>query len=313
MATTIAQGFVELKSHLEITGLQKNTISQRRESVQAVLRSGLEVEDSFLTGSYSRNTMIAPLAEADVDIFFVLHPRFFHHYNGANGGPAGLLDLVKRTLLKTYTRTPDIGRNGQAVTVRFSDFIVDVAPGFRRQGGGFLIPNSITGKWLSTDPQTHVRLISEANVRHNGDLVPLVKMIKGWNRASGEYLRSFHLEVLTTAVLNNVRISDYPSGVRFVFDKARQMITQRILDPAGYGDDVGEYLNTQTKVQEAVTKLQTAYDRAVKAEDYARRGLVRDAFDLWRRIFGDYFPAYGQFSSKSHGGAFSVQIRSRDH
>ena len=293
MATTISQAFRELNTNLEITGLQKNTIATRRDSVQSVLKSGFDVEDSFLTGSYSRNTMIAPLKEADVDILFLLGSRYFHHYNGINGGPAGLLDLVKRTLLKTYTRTPDIGRNGQAVSVRFSDFIVDVVPGFRRQGGGFLIPSSITQSWLSTDPNSHVQLIAEANARHNGSLVPLIKMIKGWNRSSGDYFRSFHLEVLTMVILNDVRISDYPSGVRYVFDKARQLVTQRNPDPAGYGDDVGQYLNTQTKIQEAVSKFQLAYDRAVKAEDLARQGLIADASDIWRRIFGDYFPAYG--------------------
>jgi hypothetical protein len=59
------------------------------------------------------------------------------HFNGQNGGPSGMLDWTKRILLKTYTQTPDISRNGQAVTIRFSDFVVDIVPGFYRQGGGF--------------------------------------------------------------------------------------------------------------------------------------------------------------------------------
>ena len=68
----------------------------------------MDVVDSFLTGSYSRKTMIAPLKEADVDIFIQLDAKYFHHYNhGQNGGQAGLLDLVKRTLKKTYTRAED--------------------------------------------------------------------------------------------------------------------------------------------------------------------------------------------------------------
>jgi hypothetical protein len=31
--------------------------------------SEMEVLDSFLTGSYRRSTMIAPLSQADIDIF----------------------------------------------------------------------------------------------------------------------------------------------------------------------------------------------------------------------------------------------------
>src|SRR5438093_816690 len=142
MAKTVQQAFEKLKQNLEITDLQASTVSTRQKSVREVVESDLTVLDSFLTGSYMRNTMIGPLKEADVDIFVVLDARYFHHYNGQNGGQAGLLDLVKRTLKRTYTRTPDISRNGQAVTIRFDDFVVDVVPGFNRQGGGCLIPNS---------------------------------------------------------------------------------------------------------------------------------------------------------------------------
>ncbi len=294
MATTINQSFAKFKENLEITGLQTATVSTRQQSVREVMEAGMDVEDSFLTGSYSRSTMIAPLKEADIDIFVVLDAKYFHNYNnGQNGGQAGLLDLVKRTLLRTYTKTPDISRNGQAVTIRFDDFTVDVVPGFRRQGGGYLIPNSITQSWISTDPKRHVEIVAAANKAHNGDLVPLVKMIKCWNRQSGKFFRSFHLEVLALEILNNIRIDDFPSGTRYYFDKARTVVAGKNLDPAGYGGDIGSYINTQQKIQDAVAKFQRAYDRAVRAEAFAARGNVRDAVDTWIQIFGEYFPAYG--------------------
>jgi hypothetical protein len=294
MATTISQAFQELKENLEITGLQASTVSTRQQTVREVIEANLTVLDSFLTGSYSRSTMIAPLKQADVDIFFVLDPQYFHHYkDGENGGQAGLLDLVKRSLLRTYTRTPDISRNGQAVTVRFTDFTVDVVPGFYRNGGGFLIPNSIRQNWLDTDPKHHVSLMTAANKAHNGDLVPLIKMIKGWNATNGKFFNSFHLEVLALAILDNIAISDYPSGVRYYFDKARALVAQQNLDPAGYGGDVGSYINSQQKIQEAVGKFQLAYERAVRAETLANEGKIHEAMDAWSKIFGEYFPSYG--------------------
>src|SRR5262249_28302843 len=155
MATNIPQAFQQFRTNLEITGLQSSTVSTRQARVREVMDAGMDVLDSFLTGSYARSTMIAPLNEADIDVFVVLNARYYHHYNGQNGGQAGLLDFVRRTLLKTYTRTPDISRNGQAVTIRFDDFMVDVVPGFYRQGGGYLIANSITNTWIATDPKKH--------------------------------------------------------------------------------------------------------------------------------------------------------------
>ena len=163
MATTIQSAFLQFKSNLEITGLQQSTVSTRQKNVRDAVAKELNVLESFLTGSYSRSTMIAPLKEADIDIFTILDVDYFHHYEDKNGGPAGLLDLLKRSLKKTYLKTPDIIRNGQAVTITFTDFIVDVVPAFYRKGSGFLIPNSIGQVWMETDPKKHVEVWLTSN------------------------------------------------------------------------------------------------------------------------------------------------------
>jgi len=248
MARTVTQAFRELKGNLEITDLQESTASTRQQNVRRAVESYLTVLDSFLTGSYSRHTMIAPLKEADLDIFVVLDPGYYEE-----DGQANLLDRVERVLKNTYPRTPDISRNGQAVTIQFTDFAVDVVPAFYRKGGGYLIPNSARQTWIATDPKKHVEILSDANARHNGNLVPLIKMVKGWNRN----------------------------------------IERHFPDPSGYGGDVGAYLNTNPKIENAVARFESACDRAIRAEDYNRRGYVAEAIDMWRIIFGQYFPAYG--------------------
>ncbi len=293
MPTTIPAAFAQLRANLEVTAPQASTISTRQTGVRETLAAGLTVTSDFLTGSYARSTMIAPLKEADIDIMFVLDNRYFHHYNNQNGGPAGLLDFAKRTLLKTYTRTPDISRNGQAVTIRFDDFVIDVVLGFHRQGGGYLIANSLRNSWLSTDPKKHVELVTQANKDHNGDFVPLVKMLKGWNKSHSSFFRSFHLEVLALQIFTGVTITDFPSGVRYFFDKARTLIKTKNVDPAGYGDDVGSYVDNQTQMAEAVSRIERAYNSAVKAEDLARRGRISDAMIVWDGVFNNYFPTYG--------------------
>ena len=293
MATTILSSFQALKQNLEITDNQSTTVSTRQQHVRTAVEKDLTVNDSFLTGSYSRSTLISPLKDSDVDIFTVLHSKYFHHYNKQNGGQAGLLDHVKRTLLKTYSKTPDISRNGQAVTIRFEDFAIDVVPGFERKGGGYLIPNSIKQNWISTDPKSHVQIFSEANLLHEGNLIPIIKMIKAWNKNINKYFRSFHLEVVALIIFQNVTISDYPSGIRYFFDKGRAAIRQQNLDPAGYGGDVGYYIDTNEKITESVSKFQLAYERAIKAEDFANKSNISNAVEYWRLIFGNSFPVYG--------------------
>ncbi len=72
MTSTITQAFNIFKSNLEITDLQGETVSTRQRNVREAVGDGLTVLESFLTGSYRRHTLIAPLNQADLDVFVVL-------------------------------------------------------------------------------------------------------------------------------------------------------------------------------------------------------------------------------------------------
>lgn len=287
MVTTISEAFRQFRSNLEITTLQEGTTSTRQQNVRDAVAADFTVLESFLTGSYRRNTMIAPLKTADIDVFVVLDPMYFAAQN-----QHGLLSSVKNTLKKRYPTTPRIKPDGQAVTITFTDFKVDVVPGFYRSGGGFLIPDANQKRWISTDPKKHVDVWTASNKAHNGSLVPLIKMLKCWNREKGDLFRSFHLEVLVRHVLMNVTITDFPSGARWVFDKMRDVVWKKIGDPAGYSDDVASYLG-KPEADRMVAVLDQAYRKSLTAESYAAQGYVRSAIDEWRSIFGDCFPAYG--------------------
>lgn len=287
MVKTILESFKKLKTNLEITGLQHSTVSTRQQNVRKVVENELDVLDSFLTGSYSRHTMIAPLSEADIDIFVILNPSYYEE-----DGQANLLDRVKRVLLKTYTKTPKISRNGQAVTITFTDFIVDVVPAFYRNGGGFLIPNSIKKEWISTNPKTHVEIISNENDKHDGNLIPIVKMIKGWNKNINDAFVSFYLELLAIKIFTKVTISDYPSGMRYFFEKGGEAIKYNVKDPVEYGGQINGLAIVST-AKEAVSRFETAYNRAKKAEEYERNGDTESAIGEWKKIFSNYFPSYG--------------------
>ncbi len=286
MVRTIADAFRVFRTSLEITDLQEHTVASRQQDVRGVLERDFSVSDTFLTGSYRRSTMIRPLKEADVDIFVVLDVSYYRE-----DGKRALLDNIKRSLRKTYTKTPDIRPDGSAVTITFSDFKVDVVPAFHRKGGGYLIPSLELNRWISTDPKRHVDIWTSANKAHNGDLVPLIKMLKGWNK-SHNLFKSFHLEALTLAALQGVTISDYPSGMRFVFEKGIDLVQRKLPDPAGYSDDVGAHVDTKAKINLLVDRLTWSRNRANEAESLARLGDITGAIEKWRRIIPNYFPAH---------------------
>jgi hypothetical protein len=286
MATTVAAAFEELKQNLEITGLQTETVSTRQQEVRGAMENGFDVLDSYLSGSYSRSTMISPLGDADIDVFVVLDPKYYQQYT-----PGGLLNEVRRVLRLRYPRTPDINPDGQAVTIRFDDFNVDVVPGFFRKGGGYLIPDTTAGAWIPTDPKEHQRVVTAANSKHEGALVPLIKMMKGWNRAHGGYIRGFYLELMTMNVMNGLSIPDFPTGIRIALNKGREAIKFLIPDPAGYNDQVRGLRGIG--VDAAVSLFERSFDLAREAQGFEQYGYGRTAHEKWRELFGDYFPAFG--------------------
>src|SRR5688572_11153427 len=132
MAQTIQQGFDQLQANLNITSLQESTVSARQQIIRRILEREFVVLDSFLMGSYKRHTLIAPLSKADVDIFVVLDHKYFETH-----GPSSLLEDIRRILKQIYYSSA-IRPDGQAVTITFDDFKVDVVLGFNRPPDGYL-------------------------------------------------------------------------------------------------------------------------------------------------------------------------------
>jgi hypothetical protein len=292
---SLGRAFEELRHALELTPLQESTVAERQSRIRKVVSESLSVTGDFLTGSYARHTLIAPLAQADVDVVLILDPRY------RSTGPRGVLDSVRDVLKASYPHTTAISRNGQEVTVRFSDFVVDVVPAFSRSGwdrfwgsnAPFQICNSITSEWINTDPGKHIEIGANANKLHDGGLVPRIKQLKGWNRAAGEPLRSFHLEVLAWRIFGiswpgHKQPSDW-IAVRYFLDRLRGELPNRQQDPAGSDGDVGAYL-TGRRLEEAVHSAEVAYNRCVMAEMASEHGDLKAMHYLYSLVFGEYYP-----------------------
>lgn len=290
---TRKQGFEKLRSRLELTGLQEKTVATRQSNVRAAVGRQLTVVDDFLTGSYRRHTMIGPLKGADVDIVVVLDRTY------KDRGARAVLELVKQALLDEYKKGTMISRNGQAVTITFTDFIVDVVPAFSRPWWswevGWEICDSGRDRWITTNPKKHVEISAAANRAHGGHLVPRIKQLKAWNLTAGEPLRSFHLEALAWSIFGtswwskNGQSSDWASA-RYFFEKARTELKSQLHDPAGTGSDVAAYLHG-TALDSAVSKVTSAFERCVRADKCAKDEDFVGMHEAYGQVFGGYYPS----------------------
>lgn len=294
MALSRVQAFDELRRNLELTGLQEKTVASRQKKVRAALERQLTVTDTFLSGSYRRQTLIGPLKRADVDIIVVLDSGY------KSRGPRAVLELVRHALLEEYKKGTKVSRNGQAVTITFTDFIIDVVPAFPRpwwalDTSGLDICDSGRDQWITTNPKRHVDISARANRAHNGQLVPRVKEMKAWNRSVGEPLHSFHLEALAWSIFGtswwwcNSQSSDWASA-RYFFKKAYDKLSTPLPDPAGTGKDVAAYLHGDA-LQAARSKVKTALERCERAQRAFTDDDSAGMHEAYRRVFGDYYPA----------------------
>ncbi|MBF6555934.1 MAG: nucleotidyltransferase [Acidimicrobiales bacterium] len=289
---TRQQAFEELRSNLELTALQEKTVATRQKNVRDAVAAQLFVAGDFLTGSYRRHTMIGPLKAADVDIVVVLDGRYKVR------GPKAVLELVKKALLVEYTRTPRISQNGQAVTITFTDFVVDVVPAFVRPwwtwNEGWEICDSGSATWITTNPKKHVELSATANRAHAGQLVPRIKQLKAWNLSVGAPLRSFHLEALAWSIFGtswlwkNGQSSDWASA-RYFFKNAQGDLRNQLPDPGGTGSDVAAYLHG-TALDSAVSKVTAAHEQCGRAEKCAMDEDVAGMHKAYGQVFGEYYP-----------------------
>ncbi len=285
----VDEAFAKLKSNLEITATEQKLASRRQNEIREHLCGHLEIDRTFLTGSYARHTKTKKLK--DVDIFCVLKA------DGAdahlrNGTPAAALTRLRDELAKKYTApVPSIGRRSCTVEFSSTDEVpsFDVVLAFDRSGGGYEIPDRAVGSWIASDPAVHKQKATDKNAACDAKWIPLVKMIKGFNREWGKPVRpSFLLEVMALDLIRPP-FGRYQDEIVLFLANAAERVEGEWPDPAGLGPDVNSSMTAREK-RAAAERLREALavaERAVQLED---DGSERAAVDAWRELFGNRMP-----------------------
>lgn len=140
----VDDGFVKLKSNLEITQTEQDTSVRRHTGIRDYVTGRWDLIDDFLTGSYRRDTKTKKLK--DIDIFIVINP------DGAQvghrtGPPGDVLDALQALLTDRWS---DAYRDGMAVVIPYGNddevMSIDVVPAFDRKGEGTASPTRPPGR-----------------------------------------------------------------------------------------------------------------------------------------------------------------------
>jgi hypothetical protein len=266
VATTISQAFREYASNLELYDRQQSLVAQRRANVVSALRRrlSLHTEESKVIGSWDRHTLTRFLSEGDVDVMVILD-HYSHQHWDTPSGTISALDRFKSILDDAYTTTLT-RRDRNCITMHFNEFRLDVVPAFKNVGH-YRIPDSIRRQWVRTDPFTFAQRLTTVNTIMDGTFVPLIKMVKGWNREVGWPIRSFHLECLLYDHFRRyAKAFTYPFMLKMFLEALPISLAVACYDPVE-GDRVDTYLDEGGRRTRsgAISKARVAAKAAAEA------------------------------------------------
>lgn len=287
MPYTVEGAFTAFHDAINLKGDHRETANARRDRVQSLLASQFEILEAFASGSIPRFTALR--GHSDVDVMVALH--YGKHIK--NKTPAAVLKSV-RDALGAY-RT-NVRRNGQAVTLYYDTWPnVDVVPVSRVVDSNskvthYEVPNEVTGQWIPSNPKTHSDNIEERSSICGQNFRRIIKMMKAWNLAHGEYLQSYHIEVLALKIYSS-NLDDTAWQIFQFFEKSRLLLETALIHGNGLVDGYLDYADRQ----EVLKRFDTAIEKSRDAWylTYGERSDHQTAIGIWRTVFGDQFPAYG--------------------
>lgn len=285
------QAFDKFRSTLELSQTEREDAAKRHKEVRECIKSGFEIKNDFLSGSYARGTKTKPLK--DVDVMFVMGAG---EKSRRDKPPIETLEAYKKQLEKDYPGAVSIGR--RSVTVEFEKsyyaeghegkvLSIDCVPAFEF-GDDYEIPDKVTKNWIKTNPKKHASQATAKNLALGGNWVPLVKMIKAWNKANGVPVKpSFLLEVMAEGLID-APFQDYQNELRNFFSSAASTIQDDWADPAKLGPPVSDQMTDDLigKAKVALLDAERKASNAIRLE----RTSQGDALRIWREVLGPYFP-----------------------
>jgi predicted nucleotidyltransferase len=286
MATTVIGGFTELLERLALTEVQRSSASTRVTGIRDFCSDRFAMAERASTvGSYARGTLVR--WERDIDI---LSPLSVSDYWERYKGDSSLFLYWFRNALNDGYATTKVSSREVAAVLDFTVIRCEVVPAFRRQFGGYLIPDG-KGGWQATNPPYHQQFMKDADEAHNGKLKPLVKLMKAWKIANELSISSLHIELLTEKLWRDATIGDRPSAVATTLRGFATWLPFSFMDPWASA----AFIDAQLGVEDRETAVKTAQadaESSSDAESARSNGRTSQAFQQWNTVYRQKFPAY---------------------
>ncbi|ETT74128.1 hypothetical protein C173_10021 [Paenibacillus sp. FSL R7-277] len=259
--------------------------------------------NSFLTGSYKRDTAIRPkivegeTARPDVDIIVVTNHTRSHN-------PQEVITILYDALKPAY---PTIRPQNRSVGIKTDKVDIDVVPIIAPYGmeGTLYIPDRKKVQWIETNPPNHTSWTTEVNQGSGERFKPLVKLMKWWRRENGTNAKKpkgFVIECIVAECMdrNQTQYGELFVGtLERIVDKYAISIALKVVPVI---QDPGVSFNSVTNGM-TFEAFERFYNK-VKLHAIIGREAINEldaekSLQKWRVLFGGQFPKSGMTQTNS--------------
>lgn len=288
MPRTIEEGFRDFHTRLTPTGGETAAATRHRTSIQQCIRANFGLNRFWRTGSFGNGTSVS--GYSDVDYMADIPASAIK-----NNSSTSLTDL--RTALDTKFPRTGVQTSCPAVVVPFGSDAretTEITPAFyAKQVKGhkvYGIPDC-SGAWMSASPDAHNQYVRDVDNKLSNKVKHLVRFIKAWKYSQNVPISSFYLELRVAKYASTESAIVYSIDVKQVLSHLETVDLARIQDPMGVSGYIAP-CRSAAALADAKSKLKTAATRARNAKAAEAAGRIPDAFEWWRKLFGERFPTY---------------------
>lgn len=287
MSNTVNQGFLTLHSRLTPNLTETAAMKSHRESIKACLESNFSMQNFFRTGSTGNGASISGYSDSD---YFASIPA-----DNLKSNSATSLREVKEALQKRFPNT-GVYVDSPAVVCPFgtSDaetFEIVPAHYLKRENDYNIydIPDS-NNEWMKAGPTAHNQYVTDVNKKLGYKVKPLIRFIKAWKYYCNVPISSFYLEIRTVKYAEKESSIEYSIDVKNVIKLMCDNDLASVVDPTGISGYI-KACKSESKKNDAMSKLNSARSRAIKARTAENDGNIGDAYYWWNMFFNSKFPS----------------------
>jgi len=285
---SIEQGFSEFLTKIKATAAETSATVSHRASIEACLKNNFGLSRFTRIGSFGNGTNIS--GYSDVDYLACLPNASLKQSSDSS------LRLVRDALV---TRFPNTGVVIRCPTVFCpfgtykSQYTEIVVAKYLREVSGYKVYEIADGSngWMQICPDAHNAYVDYVDKKHSGKVKPLIRLVKAWKFFCEVPIKSFYLEMRVAKYAAGEPAIVYEIDLKNILTMLRDNDLPALQDPMG----IDGYIfpcKTLTLKQDALSKLNSAANRAEKALIAKTNGNIKEAFVWWNHLYNDKFPNY---------------------